>query len=107
MSLGSATLFVSNVINPSEAVHCGMTKGGRLFLNPMEMTSYGSSDKLYISVEAMDRAIVHIAIMPAAVGGEYWYNVYPLMSKMHQPCVEMAWTLFTDNFLMYSIIAFV
>ena len=60
---GNATLYVSNLIASSVALHCGViVEDGRILLRPSEMFQYGMNNKLYISVYTEIGAMVDVAI---------------------------------------------
>ena len=54
---GQAALYVSNLVIPSEAVHCGTIEtntSGQIHINTSEMSSYGSNQLLLITIMAME-----------------------------------------------------
>ena len=70
---GQAALYVSNLVLPSEAVHCGIVKtntNGYIQINTSQMISYGSNKQLFITITAIEDTVMEFHVTPVKLEGK-------------------------------------
>ena len=87
---GQAALYVSNLVLPSEAVHCGIIKtntSGYIQINTSQMISYGSDKQLFITITAIEDTEMEFHVTPVKLEGKpqkvICYNMYNEISRIH------------------------